>query len=318
MDDTDELSRQPSLQEIEPSPVEETPSSAYDDYFPPTGQDDRSSSNSGDAGARPASPPKRSSTFGLNSHSPIWYLTRIQRYSSYTFTIFTAFHITNTSLIPLVTQSVPASEPYLLLTRPYYQSPIAEPLLIALPLVAHVGAGLALRLYRRRQNLEMYGAESRSDRRKVAWPKLSGTSLLGYAFLPLLAGHAFVNRVVPLQVQGGSSSINLSYVSHAFAKHPAVSFAGFGALITVGVWHNVWGWAKYLDWTPAAVTRSGNDGQISRKRRWYVINAVAAVIAGLWMAGGMGVVGRAGEVGGWVGREYDELYRSIPLVGRWM
>lgn len=164
----------------------------------------------------------------------------------------------------------------------------------------------------------MYGAETRKDNRKIAWPKVSGSSKLGYLLIPLLAGHSFINRGIPLKVQGGSSSINLSYVSHAFAKYPVVSFAGFSALITIGVWHSVWGWAKWMGWTPTQVTQGGEEGRLDRKKRWYIINAVSAVVAGLWMAGGLGVVGRGGEATGWVGREYDELYKSIPLVGRWM
>lgn len=233
MEDRYDLSREPSLEELEPSPIEESPlGTSRDSYFDPT-----------DAESQPAITPgplQRSTTLGLNSHSPAWYLTRIQKYSSYAFSIFAAFHVANTSLIPLVTRSVPASEPFLLLTRPYYQSPVAEPLVIILPLIAHVGSGVALRLYRRRQNLKWYGAENKKDRRLVAWPQVSGISKLGYLFVPLVAGHAFVNRALPLWVEGGSSNIGLAYVSHGFAKHPAVSFAGFTALITVGVWHSVW------------------------------------------------------------------------------
>ena len=302
----DDLSRQPSLQEIEPSPVEDDGPDEGDSYFPGNKDD-----------VEPI-PLKRSSTIGLNSHSVPWYLTRIHKYSSYTFSIFAAFHIANTSIIPLVTQSVPASEPYLLLTRPYYQSPIAEPLIIVLPLVAHVASGVALRIYRRRQQYEMYGAESRQEKRQIAWPNISGTSKLGYLLIPLLAGHSFINRGVPLKVHGGSSSVNLSFVSHAFAKFPALSFTGFTALVTVGVWHSVWGWAKWLNLTPQQVTHGGDEGRLQRKKRWYLINAVSAAVAGLWLAGGLGVVGRGGLVGGWVGREYDELYRSIPIVGKWL
>ncbi|KAJ9621220.1 hypothetical protein H2203_007272 [Taxawa tesnikishii (nom. ined.)] len=327
MDQDDLLSRQTTrssfqeLQELEPSPVDDSPSDTRDSYFPssePEQQQQQQQQQDGASDPRPT-PLKRSSTLGLNSHSPVWYLTRIQKYSSYAFSVFAAFHITNTSLIPLATRSVSASEPYLLLTRPYYQSwPLAEPFVVALPLLAHVGSGIALRLYRRKQSLEWSGAETRRDKRQVPWPKVSGTSKLGYVLTPLVLGHAFVNRVLPLWKEGGSSSINLSYVSHAFARHPAVSFVGFAALIAAGAWHTVWGWAKWWNLAPAQVTMGGVEGQVTRKRRWYAVNAVSALVAALWMAGGLGVVGRGGRVDGWVGREYDELYQSIPIVGRWM
>ena len=295
------------MQELDPSPVDETPSgTTQDNYFPDSSQ--------------PSS--KNTIGLGLSQHSPIWYLTRIQKYSSYAFSAFAAAHIANTSLIPLATQSVPASEPYLLLTRPYYQSwPIAEPLLIIAPLVAHIGSGIALRIYRRNLNAKRYGAETEAQRRQFStelWPTLSGISKLGYLGLPLLLGHTFINRGIPNQLPGGSSNINLSYVSHAFAKHPIVSFAGFAALISVTVFHTTWGWAKWLGFTPDQTTTMGAERQLVKKRRWYIINGVAAAMTALWMAGGFGVIGRAGEAGGWVGRQYDQMYQRIPIIGKWM
>lgn len=245
-------------------------------------------------------------------------MTRIQRYSSYAFTVFAALHIANTSLIPLLTRSIAASDTYLLLTRPYYQSFPLEPLVVVAPLGLHLASGVALRLYRRRQNLARYGAESRGDRRRVAWPALSGTSLAGYALAPLLLGHALVNRGLPLWYEGGSSSIGLEYVSHGFARHPLVSWAGFAALVGLAVGHSVWGWARWTGWTPGAVVAGGEEGRRRRERRWWGVNAVSLVVAAVWMAGGLGVVGRGGEVHGWVGKEYDELYRRIPVVGKWM
>jgi hypothetical protein len=49
-----------------------------------------------------------------------------------------------------------------------------------------------------------------------------------------------------------------------------------------------------------------------------VLNAVSAVVSAIWLAGGVGIVGRGGAVGGWVGREYDALYSHIPLIGNYM
>ncbi|QIW95116.1 hypothetical protein AMS68_000634 [Peltaster fructicola] len=291
------------LQELEPSPVEETPSNSKDDYF-------------GDQNV-----PPQPHAIGLSQHSPIWYLTRIQKYSSIAFTAFTTAHIVNTSIIPLVTQSVPASEPYLLLTRPYYQSwPIAEPLFVIAPLSVHIASGVALRLYRRRVNAKRYGAETRSEKKLFSaalWPKVSGTSKLGFVGVPLLLGHTFINRAIPNQFPGGSSNVGLAYVSHAFAKHPLISAAGFTALISVLVFHTTWGWAKWLGFTPDQTTALGVERQLIKKRRWYIINGVAGAVVALWMAGSFGVVGRAGEAPGWVGKMYEEMYQKIPIFGRW-
>nr|POF13170.1 hypothetical protein CFP56_10318 [Quercus suber] len=294
-----------SLQQLDPSPVEETPGDSKDEYFP----------------RHDAPAAQTHHALGL-SHSAIWYLSRIQRYSSYAFSAFAAAHIANTSIIPLITRSVPESERYLLLTRPYYQGLPAEPLLVIIPLWAHVLSGVALRVYRRHLNAKRYGDDEFRSRKGVFssefWPKVSGVSKLGYVFVPLLAGHIFINRAVPNNFPGGSSNINLSYVSHAFAKYPAVSFAGFASLLTIGCWHITWGWAQWLGWTPNQVTTMGTERRLIKKRKWYILNAVAAAVTGLWMAGSFGVVAKGGEAPGWVGKMYNDMYKTIPVVGSWM
>lgn len=244
-------------------------------------------------------------------------MLRVQRYSSYAFTVFAAFHVANTAVIPLLTRSVSESNRYLLLTRPYYQSALCEPLLVALPLISHVSSGIALRLYRRSQALKRYGAETHRDRRTIPWPALSGTSALGYALVPLAGFHLWSTRILPLYMHGDNSMISLSYISHGFALHPFVSFAGFTALIGIGAFHFTWGWAKWLDRSPAQVGEAESKRHLTRKRRWYSINAIATCLTGLWLAGGLGVVGRGGKTDGWIGREFDELYRTMPLINTW-
>jgi hypothetical protein len=146
---------------------------------------------------------------------------------------------------------------------------------------------------------------------------LSGTSALGYALVPLAGFHVWTTRILPLYAHGDSALINLSYVSHGFALHPFVSFTGFTALVGVGVWHFVWGAAKWLNLAPSQVTSSESQKALVRKRRWYILNGLSAAVTALWLAGGLGVVGRDGKMPGWVGKEYDELYKYMPIIGRW-
>ncbi|CAO2648124.1 Nn.00g090460.m01.CDS01 [Neocucurbitaria sp. VM-36] len=304
------------LTEVEPSPVDETPVEYKEkSYFP---DQQRHGNGDGEEESEEARGIRRMNTLRLRlgDHGPAWWLARIQKYSSYTFTAFTALHLANTSLLPLATRSVLDSNRYLLLTRPFYQSTLTEPLLVGIPLVAHVTSGIALRLYRRRQALHRYGAETKGDRRTIPWPALSGTSALGYALVPLAGFHVWTTRILPLYAHGDSSLINLSYISHGFASHRFVSFAGFSALVGVGVWHFVWGAAKWMNLAPSQVKASESQKHLVRKRRWYVINGVSAAIATVWLAGGLGVVGRDGKVEGWIGREFDELYKYIPFIGR--
>lgn len=115
-------------------------------------------------------------------------------------------------------------------------------------------------------------------------------------------------------MHGDNSLISLSYISHGFASHPFISFAGFTALVSAGVWHFAWGAAQWMGWKPSQVSPYAENKQLAKKRRWYGINGVAALVAGLWLAGGLGVVGRDGKTVGWIGTEFDELYSKIPLM----
>ncbi|KAI9745087.1 MAG: hypothetical protein M1818_001365 [Claussenomyces sp. TS43310] len=292
-----------SLQRLDPSPIDTPPE--LDKQLPDLS---------------PASLPRRSTTLGLSGsgHGAVYYLTRLQRYSSYAFTIFASFHITNTAILPLITQSVPSSESYLLLTRPYYQSTFGEPLLIILPLFTHIVAGLVLRIHRRNASISRYGAADLSAAARLAtkthvWPPISTISICGYILTPLVLGHAFVNRILPWWIDGGSSGVGLGYVSHGFAKHPAISWTGYTALVAVASGHIVWGWAKWLDWTPVGRGQLSSSGKRG-KRRWWAINGIAGLIAAVWMAGGLGIVGRGGKGVGWEAKAWDELYSRIPLV----
>ncbi|KAF4626799.1 hypothetical protein G7Y89_g11355 [Cudoniella acicularis] len=280
-----------SMQQLDPSPIE-SPMDLEKQLpeFPP--------------------PPPSSSYLGLSGSG---HVIRLQKYSSYVFTIYTSFHITNTSIIPLVTRSLPESETYLLLTRPYYQSFPLEPLLITLPIATHILAGLALRIHRRNANLNRYGAANlpittRLQKRLKVWPAVSWSSISGYVLAPLVLGHAFVNRILPWVYEGGSSGVGLGFVSHGFAKHPVVAWTGYATLVGVASGHFVWGAARWNGWIPIGTSKKAN-------RRWWTINGASLAVAALWMAGGLGVIGTAGIADGWVGKGYDVLYSKIPLVG---
>lgn len=127
----------------------------------------------------------------------------------------------------------------------------------------------------------------------------------------------WTTRILPMYMHGDSSLISLSYISHSFALFPYLGFAGITTLVGVSTWHIVWGWAKWLGFAPSQVKDTDSRRHLIKKRRWYSINGVSAIIAGLWLAGGLTIVGRGGKTAGWVGREFDELYKSLPVIGRW-
>ncbi|KAI0376791.1 DUF1691-domain-containing protein [Hypomontagnella monticulosa] len=298
-----------SLLRLDPSPIDSPP--IYDKELPPLPEE---ASQLSSHNAKP-SLATSTSTLGLSGsgsgHGPIFYLSRVQRYSSYTFSFFASLHIANTSIFPLIYQSVPYSEPFLLMAREIYQTPLTEPLLVALPVVAHVTSGLAIRLLRRRQNLKRYGGHTHHVR---IWPPLSYISVSGYAFVGLLASHVSMNRILPLVVDGDSSNIGLQFVSHGFARHPLPPWIAFSLLLSVGVGHMVWGWAKWLNLTPPANWKKTTiDKQLRKRRRraWWGIHGIAVAVTAVWAAGGLGIVARAGPVEGWLATVYDNIYIAI-------
>ncbi|KAH6657415.1 hypothetical protein BKA67DRAFT_655687 [Truncatella angustata] len=285
-----------SLLQLDPQPIE----SPNEKPLPPLPEQSLESSTSSleaESKSKSGTSSPHSSALGLSGsgHGPVYYLTRIQRYSSYTFTVFAGLHMVNTSIVPLIYNSVPYSEPFLLMAREIYQTRLSEPLLVGLPIVAHVASGLALRLIRRSQNLKRYGG---------------ATPGMLHSHSPVVA-HIFLNRILPLIVEGDSSNIGLQYVSHGFARHGLQPWIAYALLLTAGAGHFVWGWAKWLNLAPPMNWRKTTVDKALRKRRsraWWGINGLAALVAGVWAAGGLGVVARGGAAYGWLGKVYDAIY----------
>lgn len=264
-------------------------------------------------------------------------MSAFQRYSTYPPTAFFVLHLTNTSLIPLLTRSVPSSEPYLLLTRPVYQAPGLEHVVLTVPVLTHLVSGIILRNIRASRRARLYGAETRAQRYMLSWwPRMSVQARLGYLLLPLLGTHVLVNRVVPLIEDGGSSGVGLGYVAHGFARSPVFWNIYYGVFVATGVWHFVGGWAAWLGWRVTKVgkergRRQGkalyggylgyleSEEQIKKRRKmWWIVNGIAALGASVWLAGALGIVGRGGHGSAWEATSWDAMYRTLPIIGDWL
>ncbi|KAF4959759.1 hypothetical protein FSARC_10648 [Fusarium sarcochroum] len=342
-----------SLQQLDPSPIDSPPADPAIDRRdlgpPPRGSDDGyemvdvedMENSSASIKAPSTGAPGLSASANLTAGSatgpgPIFYLMRIQKFSSYAMGLFTSLHLANVSLIPAVTRSVPGSETYLLMTREIYQTSLAEPILVALPFIAHIGSGIALRFLRRSQNMKRYGAatpgmyalhrsrtgleDQKSARASSPWPSLSYISMSGYAFTVFFAAHVFVNRVLPLQIEGDSSNIGLAYVAHGFARHPVTAWASYVGLLAIGCSHMIWGQAKWFGLAPTTKSIWGTSSAAvekkarkQRRRRWLALHGAATAFATLWAVGGLGVVARGGLMDGWIGKVYDDIFSAVGL-----
>ncbi|KAH7236372.1 hypothetical protein BKA59DRAFT_486983 [Fusarium tricinctum] len=341
-----------SLQQLDPSPIESPPADPYidrrnlgpslrgsDDGYEMIDADDMEKSTS-TIKAPSTGAPGLSASANLTSSGagpgPIFYLMRIQKFSSYAMGLFTSLHLANVSLIPAITRSVPGSETYLLMTREIYQTSLTEPMLVALPVIAHIGSGIALRMLRRSQNIKRYGAatpgmyallrsrteleDQKSARSSSPWPALSYISISGYTFAIFFATHVFVNRVLPLQVEGDSSNIGLAYVAHGFARHPVTAWVSYVGLLAAGCGHMIWGQAKWFGLAPGTKTIWGTStvpaekkARKQRRRRWVALHGASVAFATLWAVGGLGVVARGGLMDGWIGKVYDDIFSAVGL-----
>ena len=164
-----------------------------------------------------------------------------------------------------------------------------------------------------------HGDEATVGRTSSPWPPLSYISISGYAFDIFYLSHFFMNRILPLRVDGGSSNIGLAYVAHGFARHPVVSYLAYAGLIALGSSHIVWGAAKWLGIAPSTRGWQGSDNVVDKKtrkqrrRKWLSVHGVAIAVAALWAIGGLGVVARGGAADGWIGQLYDDLFAKVGL-----
>ncbi|RAH45865.1 MCP1 family protein [Aspergillus brunneoviolaceus CBS 621.78] len=318
-----------SMREIDPSPVEdEFPGLESGEYSPEFQEASRDSLGRNISALS-------SLGLGLRGHSWDSWLSAFQRYSTYPPSLFLALHVANTSILPLATRSVSASENYLLLTRPLYQSPSLEHVVLTVPVLVHVLSGIALRNIRSSRRARLYGAETRSQRYALTfWPRMSLQARLGYSLIPLLGVHVLVNRISPILVDGGSSGVGLGYVAHGIARSPIFWNIYYLCFVAVGVWHFVGGWASWMGWKVTTLRKQPNSKKGSlegylgytgseqrcrrQKRMWWTVNTIAAVGASIWLAGALGVIGRAGQGSGWEASGWNDIYNQVPIIGSWI
>jgi len=158
---------------------------------------------------------------------------------------------------------------------------------------------------------------------------------LGFALVPLLGLHVLVMRATPLVVEGGSSGVGLGYASHGITRNPIFWNAFYVLFVAAGVWHFAGGWATWIGWrvTTSWTQKSRGGGPQGgymdpkvvsreevekRRKRWWIVHGIAALGTATWLAGGLGIVGRGGRGSGWESKNWDDIYRNVPVIGCWL
>jgi tRNA (guanine26-N2/guanine27-N2)-dimethyltransferase len=55
-----------------------------------------------------------------------------------------------------------------------------------------------------------------------------------------------------------------------------------------------------------------------RRKMWWIVHGISALGTAIWLAGGLGIVGRGGRGSGWESKNWDDIYRNVPVIGCWL
>lgn len=227
-----------------------------------------------DPSDEPQFTPQRKRTW-LHKASSI--LLNIQKYSAYSFLAFYGLHTASTVIVPGLGLSPKVCQDVFEMARNVYMAPLLESTMVYATAGLHVAAGIVLRsvrlIMRRRRNTRkenniIIQQEDRDDIGlggigtifglgfKKLWisstfPSLTPLTFSGYVMTATLAYHFAKMKLGPVAVDGDSSLVTLSYVTHYLHQSPFgalgcyFNYGMLALLLWVSFYHTVSGLFKY-------------------------------------------------------------------------
>ncbi|ODV84191.1 hypothetical protein CANARDRAFT_68744 [[Candida] arabinofermentans NRRL YB-2248] len=209
------------------------------------------------------------------------FLTAVQKYSTIPFSIFSFLHLSSVVVAPSLSL-IEIGEQLMSMGREIYQVSGFEKILLWSS-IAHVLSGMSLRGIRLYDNYNKYGKVKVKKRRgSRSWKAgqenketvtdkdeglggilsilglgsrkslsarflgLSPSSFSGYLLVPMLIYHVIKERIGPWLVDGDSSFIDLSYISHAIFKNPLKTPVGLVVMVAVASYHMLSGFNRFM------------------------------------------------------------------------
>lgn len=206
------------------------------------------------------------------------FLLKTQKYSAYGFLAFFGLHISSTVVAPGLGVSMGASQDYFEITRNIYLLPLFEYPIVHCCAFIHVFSGIGIRVLRlisaskkhrvvaerdiiiqdeRRDDIGLGGIGSifgfgfKKSWISSTFPSLTPLTFSGYVMGTALAYHTWKMKWAPTLVDGDSSLITLSYVTHYLHRAvngktlAAFNFVMLGLLLWVSLYHVVSGLFKF-------------------------------------------------------------------------
>ncbi|PSK39562.1 hypothetical protein C7M61_001359 [Candidozyma pseudohaemuli] len=209
-------------------------------------------------------------------HTASSILLNIQKYLAYGFLGFYGLHTASTVIIPGIGISQSACQDVFEMCRNIYMAPLMEPTMVYATGIVHIGAGLALRILRlwakkrpkKKETDIIIKEENRDDIGlggigtifglgfKKLWisstfPSFTPLTFSGYVLTAAVAFHIAKMKLGPVSVDGDSSLVTLSYVTHYLNQLPwgkvgnFVNYGMLALLLWVSFYHTVSGLFKY-------------------------------------------------------------------------
>ncbi|ODV61082.1 Mcp1p ASCRUDRAFT_8041 [Ascoidea rubescens DSM 1968] len=175
----------------------------------------------------------------------------LQKYSSISFQIFFLLHLTNVSIIPLI--SIDKFDDVLMINREVYQN--NEFLLIYGSLTTHILSGILVRLFRRIRSRFKYGTFKKQKKNKGFFKSFNNLQLTGYILIPIVLFHILKERISPILVDGDSSFVDINYIIFQLKEHKFRTISGLNLLSILSIYHIIKGSVKWfkLKWNPTLV-----------------------------------------------------------------
>ncbi|GMM31177.1 hypothetical protein DAMA08_039220 [Martiniozyma asiatica (nom. inval.)] len=253
-----------------------------------------------------------------NSHpyilKAINVLQSIQYNSVLPFGLFSVIHLSSVVVTPAIF-GIEAGNMMISTGRELYHVPIVEIGLLGSAL-AHVISGFALNITRKFYNYKKYGMVNPSiadekrmksdvkEQEEVKDPNeglggitsmlglgsrksltskylgLSPLSFSGYMLVVLLGAHVYQLRLVPLMVDGDSSFVDISFITHLLQKEFLKLFTLMNLMVVIGVYHMAAGWNRI----------NKQFSRTARKRAYFLTIGLALLSTiSLWKIGGSNV-----------------------------
>ncbi|SAM00788.1 hypothetical protein [Absidia glauca] len=249
----------------------------------------------------PATPPPPSPTPTRTIIYKVYGIAnRVQAITAVGFTTFAVMH--GLQIATGALRGVAAADSALLLTRPIYQDAHLEGWIVTGSVIWHLVAGTTKSILKPYLNITSTSGKTTT----TTTPLLRYHDVTGQLLVPLLAGHYYLARGMPIKTMGDSAFVDFGIIAWGLQNKPVITWVWHTALIGVGVYHMAGGMQLALQRTFGGKVKKaeagGKKGLVS-KTQGVALGISTILIAGLVATSRMDKIP--------LRREYQDIYSQL-------